>query len=176
MVSLISRTVTLIFAAATNFVTYRDVSADPAARVAVVLERATTKRYDELRRAHEAEHRDWFRRVTLLLGVAGNSADTIPTDVRVARYSASADPALAALYYQYGRYLLIASSRPGTEAANLQGIWNDNSNPWWDSKYTVNINLPMNYWPAESGNLAELVDPLEKLVREVAETGTASPS
>jgi alpha-L-fucosidase 2 len=68
--------------------------------------------------------------------------------------------------------LLIASSRPGTEPANLQGIWNDNSNPWWDSKYTVNINLPMNYWPAESGNLAELVGPLEKLVGEVAEAGT----
>ena len=166
--------VTLVFAAATNFVSYRDVSADPAARVAQVLERASARRYDELRRAHEAEHRAWFRRVTLQLGPSRVETDSIPTDVRMARYATAADPALAALYYQYGRYLLIASSRPGTEPANLQGIWNDSSNPWWDSKYTVNINLPMNYWPAESGNLAELVDPLEKLVREVAETGTAT--
>ena len=167
-------TVTLVFAAATNFVTYRDVSADPAARVAQALERVAARSYDQLRLAHEAEHRAWFRRVTMQLGPARPDADTIPTDVRVARYATVADPALAALYYQYGRYLLIASSRPGTEPANLQGIWNDNSNPWWDSKYTVNINIPMNYWPAESGNLAELVDPLEKLVREVAETGTAT--
>jgi alpha-L-fucosidase 2 len=167
-------TVTLVFAAATNFVSYRDVSADPAARVAQVLERAASRSYDELRRAHEAEHRAWFRRVTMQLGAARPEADTIPTDVRMTRVATAADPALAALYYQYGRYLLIASSRPGTEPANLQGIWNDNSNPWWDSKYTININTPMNYWPAESGNLAELVGPLEKLVREVAETGTAT--
>ena len=167
-------TATLIFAAATNFVSYRDVSADAAARVAQTLQRVTARRYDELRRAHEAEHRAWFRRVTLQLGPARAETDTIPTDVRIAHYATAPDPALAALYYQYGRYLLIASSRPGTEPANLQGIWNDSSNPWWDSKYTVNINLPMNYWPAESGNLAELVDPLEKLVREVAEAGTAT--
>ena len=167
-------TVTLVFAAATNFVNYRDVSGDPAARVAQTLVRANARSYDVLRRAHEAEHRAWFRRVTLQLGRAQAAADTIPTDVRIARFATTADPALAALYYQYGRYLLIASSRPGTEPANLQGIWNDNSNPWWDSKYTININTPMNYWPAESGNLAELVDPLEKLVREVAEAGTAT--
>ena len=167
-------TVTLVFAAATNFVSYRDVSADPAARVAQALDHASVRSYDELRRAHEAEHRAWFRRVTLQLGLPRPDADTIPTDVRMTRYATTADPALAALYYQYGRYLLIASSRPGTEPANLQGIWNDSSNPWWDSKYTININTPMNYWPAESGNLAELVGPLEKLVREVAEAGTAT--
>ncbi|HEX4935049.1 MAG TPA: hypothetical protein VFV33_17815, partial [Gemmatimonadaceae bacterium] len=84
------------------------------------------------------------------------------------------DPALAALYYQFGRYLLIASSRPGTQPANLQGIWNDNPNPWWDAKYTVNINLPMNYWPAETGNLAELVEPLQRLIGEVAQAGVAT--
>ena len=163
--------VTLVFAAATNFVNYHDVSGDPAAQVARVLEQAGTRSYPELKRAHEAEHQQWFRRVELQLGTGLPEADTLPTDLRIKRFATAPDPGLAALYYQFGRYLLIASSRPGTEPANLQGIWNDNSNPWWDSKYTVNINLPMNYWPAETGNLAELVGPLEKLVREVAEAG-----
>ena len=164
--------VTLVFAAATNFVNYRDVTGDPAARVARALEQVRTRSYSELQRAHEAEHQRWFRRVALQLGPSLPEADTLPTDLRIKRFATAPDPGLAALYYQFGRYLLIASSRPGTEPANLQGIWNDNSNPWWDSKYTVNINLPMNYWPAETGNLAELAGPLEKLVREVAETGT----
>ncbi len=166
--------VTLVLAAATNFVNYRDVSGNPAARVARALERVSARSYPELMQAHQTEHQGWFRRVNLQLGSGVPEADSLPTDLRIKRFAASADPGLLALYYQFGRYLLIASSRPGTEAANLQGIWNDNSNPWWDSKYTVNINLPMNYWPAESGNLAELVGPLEKLVGEVAEAGTAT--
>ncbi len=163
--------VTLVVAAATNFVNYRDVSGDPAARVARVLEPVAERTYDQIKQSHQAEHRGWFRRVSLQLG-AGSAADTIPTDHRIKRFATEADPGLGALYYQFGRYLLIGSSRPGTEPANLQGIWNDNSNPWWDSKYTVNINTPMNYWSAETGNLAELVGPLEKLVTEVAEAGT----
>ncbi len=166
--------VTLVLAAATNFVNYHDVSADPAARVAKVLDHAAATSYPQLLQAHEREHRDWFRRVALQLGTPLPAADSLPTDLRIARYATQPDPGLAALMYQFGRYLLIGSSRPGTEPANLQGIWNDMSNPWWDSKYTVNINLPMNYWPAETGNLAELVGPLEKLVTEVAETGTAT--
>ena len=164
--------VTLVFAAATNFINYHDVTGDPAARVAAVLEPAARRSYPDLQRDHEAEHQRWFRRVGLQLGSGLPEADSLPTDLRIKRFATAPDPGLAALYYQFGRYLLIASSRPGTEPANLQGIWNDNSNPWWDSKYTVNINLPMNYWPAETGNLAELVGPLEKLVREVAEAGT----
>ncbi len=163
--------VTLILAAATNFVNYHDVSANPATRVAAVLDHAVTKSYPELLQAHEREHRGWMRRVSLELGNPLAGADTLPTDLRIAHYASHADPGLAVLEYQFGRYLLIASSRPGTEPANLQGIWNDMSNPPWDSKYTVNINLPMNYWPAETGNLAELVGPLEKLVTEVAEAG-----
>jgi len=164
--------VTLILAAATSFVNYRDVSGDPATRVAQVLAQAGALSYRQLKQAHEAEHQGWFRRVDLQLGSGPAVADSLPTDLRIKRFATAPDPGLLALYYQFGRYLLIASSRPGTEPANLQGIWNDNSNPWWDSKYTVNINLPMNYWPAESGNLAELVGPLEKLVGEVAEAGT----
>lgn len=173
--------VTIVFAAATSFVNYRDVSGDPAARVKAVLDRTAHRSYAEIVRDHLAEHRGWFRRVALRLGAAATGAaatgaatgaTALPTDERIKRFAGSPDPDLAALFYQFGRYLLIASSRPGTEPANLQGIWNDSANPWWDSKYTININLPMNYWPAETGNLAELVAPLEKLVREVAEAGT----
>ena len=177
-------TVVLLLAAATNFVNYRDVSADPAERVRATLARVGDRPFETVRRDHLAEHRGWFRRVAMSLGESPPDVAALPTDERIRRLSPPRDsaqrvdprpdPALAALYYQFGRYLLIASSRPGTQAANLQGIWNDNPNPWWDSKYTININLPMNYWPAESGNLAELVEPLERLVRDVAEVGTAT--
>lgn len=166
--------VTLVLAAATSFVDYRTVTANPAARVAETLGRVARRPWPALRADHVREHQHWFRRVQLSLGSPGARLDTLPTDVRIARFASAPDPGLAALYYQFGRYLLIASSRPGTEPANLQGIWNDNPNPWWDSKYTVNINLPMNYWLAETGNLAELVGPLEKLVREVAEAGAVT--
>jgi alpha-L-fucosidase 2 len=164
--------VTIVLAAATSFVNYHDVSGNPASRVRTVLDRASTRAYDALLRDHVAEHQQWFHRVHLSLG--GTSADVLamPTDERIKRFATNPDPDLAALTYQFGRYLLIGSSRPGTEAANLQGIWNDNPNPWWDSKYTININTPMNYWPAETGNLSELVGPLESLVNDVAHTGT----
>ncbi|MFN8668045.1 MAG: glycoside hydrolase family 95 protein [Gemmatimonadaceae bacterium] len=167
-------TVVFLFAAATNFVNYRDVSGDPSARVRATLAAVREKSYDALLHDHLSEYRGWYRRVALSLG--GTNADVLalPTNERIARLATHPDPALAALYYQFGRYLLISSSRPGTQAANLQGIWNDNPNPWWDSKYTININLPMNYWPAESGNLGELVEPLQRLVRDVAEVGSAT--
>ncbi|MEP7347972.1 MAG: glycoside hydrolase family 95 protein, partial [Gemmatimonadaceae bacterium] len=163
--------VTIVLAAATSFVSYRDVSGNPAQRVRSVLDRVATRGYRELLEAHIAEHQQWFRRVRLTLKGTPTDVMARPTDERIKRFANAPDPDLAALYYQFGRYLLMASSRPGTEAANLQGIWNDSSNPWWDSKYTININLPMNYWPAETGNLGEMVGPLEKLVSEVADAG-----
>jgi alpha-L-fucosidase 2 len=162
----------LIFAAATSFVDYRDVSADPAARVQAVLSDVEDRTWEAMLAAHEQEHRSWFDRVTLNLGT--EPGPDLPTDERVARFADSPDPGLAALYYQFGRYLLIASSRPGTQPANLQGIWNEDPNPWWDSKYTININLPMNYWPAETGHLEEMVQPLETFAHEVAEAGAAT--
>lgn len=165
-------TVTIVLAAATSFVNYRDVSGNPGERVRATLDRASGRSWETMLREHVAEHQRWFNRVTLTLGAPDDSAAMRPTDERITRFATAPDPSLAALVYQFGRYLLIGSSRPGTQAANLQGIWNDNPNPWWDAKYTVNINLPMNYWPAETGNLGELVQPLESLVREVAETGT----
>jgi alpha-L-fucosidase 2 len=166
--------VVLLFAAATSFVDYRDVSADPAERVHAALASVADRAWDALRADHIREHRSWFDRVGLGLGANAAEAAALPTDERIARFAQEPDPALAALYYQFGRYLLIASSRPGTQPANLQGIWNANPNPWWDSKYTININLPMNYWPAETGNLQEMVGPLERFAHEVAEAGTAT--
>ena len=164
--------VTIVLAAATSFVNYHDVSGNPAQRVRTVLDRMATREYAAMLRDHVGEHQQWFGRVHLVLNGTAPDVLALPTDERIKRFAAAPDPDLAALYYQFGRYLLIASSRPGTQAANLQGIWNDNSNPWWDSKYTININLPMNYWPAETGNLAEMVGPLEQLVSDVAVTGT----
>jgi alpha-L-fucosidase 2 len=126
--------------------------------------------YGELLARHLADHRSLFRRVRLDLGVDVRS--TLPTDVRLAALRAGRlDPGLAALYFQFGRYLLIASSRPGTEAANLQGLWNDDLVPAWGSKYTININTEMNYWPAEVTNLAECHEPLFDLVEELREAG-----
>ena len=164
--------VTIVLAAATSFVNYHDVSGNPAQRVRTVLDRMATREYAAMLRDHVGEHQQWFGRVHLVLNGTAPDVLALPTDERIKRFAGAPDPDLAALYYQFGRYLLIASSRPGTQAANLQGIWNDNSNPWWDSKYTININLPMNYWPAETGNLAEMVGPLEQLVSDVAVTGT----
>ena len=158
--------VTLLVAAATNFVSHDDVSGDPAGRVAAVLGPAAGKPYDALRQDHVAEHRRLFRRTSLEVGQSDH--DALPTDARLKRVTEANDPGLAALFFQYGRYLLISSSRPRTQPANLQGIWNDSSNPWWDSKYTTNINAEMNYWPAEVANLADCHEPLIDMVRAVA--------
>ncbi|MNM18148.1 hypothetical protein D3C81_284380 [compost metagenome] len=126
--------------------------------------------YEELRSRHAADHRKLFRRVDLDLG--GLEAAGLPTDQRLAAYREGAeDPALEALLFQYGRYLLMGSSRPGTQAANLQGIWNDKVQPPWNSDYTTNINTQMNYWHAEVCNLAECHEPLMDLIEETSRTG-----
>ena len=159
--------VTLIFAAATNFVNYRDVSADPEARVEAYLANVKGKPYDQIKKDHIAEHQRLFRRLSIDLGET--EAAKLPTDDRIKNFLSQNDPQLAALYYQFGRYIMISSSRPGNQPANLQGKWNEDSNPWWDSKYTTNINLQMNYWIAESGNLGECVEPLIAMMKEIAE-------
>jgi alpha-L-fucosidase 2 len=164
-----ARSATLLIAAATSFRRYDDVSGDPAALNEATLRAAAGKTYDQLLAAHTAEHQRLFRRVALDLGRT-ESAD-LPTDERVRRFATTADPALAALYFQYGRYLLISSSRPGTQPANLQGIWNDSLTPPWGSKYTININTEMNYWPAETTNLAECTEPLFGMIKDLSETG-----
>ncbi len=161
---------TIVMAAATNFVTYQDVSGDPQARVAAVLDAVSKRKSADVEADHVAEHRGWFRRLSLTLP-GSEEVSEMSLDARIQRFKTEPDPELAAIYYQFGRYLLIASSRPGTEPANLQGIWNNDSNPWWDSKYTININLPMNYWGAESGNLSEMMQPLEAFMVDIAEAG-----
>ncbi|MBI5382855.1 MAG: glycoside hydrolase N-terminal domain-containing protein [Opitutae bacterium] len=162
--------VTLLLAGATDFVNYRELGADPAARAETALRAAAGKSYAELHRAHVADHQRLFRRVTLDLG----AAPALPTDERLAAPDKTADPALIALSFQFGRYLLIASSRPGDQPANLQGIWNDQLTPPWGSKYTVNINTEMNYWPAEVANLAECAEPLFALLDDLAVSGRST--
>lgn len=160
---------TLLIAAATSYTSYKDTSGDPEARVRACLREAPKKPFEKLRADHIREHQRLFHRVTIDLGIT--EAADLPTDQRPAKFREGADPQLAALYYQYGRYLLISSSRAGTQPANLQGIWNDSMTPPWDSKYTVNINAEMNYWPAETANLSECHEPLLRMVAELAENG-----
>ena len=162
--------VTIVLSAATSFRRYNDVSGDPAALNTATLAAVKDKNYDALLAPHLAEHRRLFRRVALDLG-QNPAAEKLPTDARVLRSSSTDDPGLAALYFQYGRYLLISSSRPGTQPANLQGIWNDHLNPPWGSKYTININTEMNYWPSEITNLSECAEPLFAMVKDLSETG-----
>lgn len=159
----------LILAGATNFVRFDDLSADPAARNESTLSAIEGRPYDELLGTHRNDYQNLFQRVHLDLGRT-EFAD-LPTDERILRFSEGGDPHLATLLFQYGRYLLISSSRSGSQPANLQGIWNESNTPPWDSKWTVNINTEMNYWLAESTNLAECHEPLFRLIEDVAETG-----
>jgi alpha-L-fucosidase 2 len=159
--------VTILISAATSFVNYKDVSGDPGAKAGKVLDAAAQKSYQQLRKDSVAEHRRLFGRVEVSMTPTDDAARA--TDVRMKNFDVADDPQLAALVYQFGRYLLMCSSRPGTQPANLQGIWNPRMNPSWESKYTTNINLEMNYWPAEVGNLGECVGPLEDLIRDIAE-------
>jgi alpha-L-fucosidase 2 len=161
---------TFVLTAATSFKTYHDIGGDPAAICRRHIETAVAKPYAQVRSAHAADYRRLFDRVELEL--AGPDRSGAPTDERLRAIREGADdPQLAATYFQFGRYLLIASSRPGTQPANLQGIWNESVNPPWGSKWTTNINTEMNYWPAEVCNLAECHEPLFDLIEEIAETG-----
>ncbi len=160
---------TLLIAAATSYKNFQDVSGDPEAIVKKQLAAASKKNFDRLLSAHVKEHQQLFRRVTLDLGES--AAMQLPTNERIAKFAEGNDPQLAALYFQFGRYLLISSSRPGSQPANLQGIWNDTLNPPWGSKYTININTEMNYWPAETCALGECVEPLTAMVQDLTQTG-----
>lgn len=144
--------------------------ADPAARSGADLERASQRTFAALRRAHVADYQSLFERVSLTLGEASEQS-RLPTDERIARFANDRDPALAALYFQFGRYLMIAGSRPGGQPLNLQGIWNPHVIPPWAGAYTTNINAQMNYWPAEVTNLAECHEPLFRMIRELTATG-----
>ena len=153
----------------TNFVDYKTLTADGAKKAKDILDKAASKAYKSMRKAHVAEYQKYFDRVSLDLGTTPAAAAT--TDVRVKDFAGGDDPQLVELYFQFGRYLLICSSQPGGQPANLQGIWADGLSPAWDSKYTTNINVEMNYWPAEIGNLTEMHEPFIQMVKEVAQTG-----
>jgi len=161
--------VTFYVAAATNFVNYKDVRSNPHRRNNRILSALKGKSYDLIKEDHIRDHQKYFHRVKINLDTKENSF--LPTDERIIKFNGKNDPSLAALCLQFGRYMLISSSRPGTQPANLQGIWNGNMNPNWDSKYTTNINTEMNYWPAEVGNLSEFTEPLFKMIEELTDQG-----
>ena len=182
--------VTLLISAATNFKNYRDVSGDAKAKSSDALKAAAKKSYAELKSNHVADYQALFHRVSIDLG--NSDAASLPTNERIPNFSKGHDPGLAALYFQFGRYLLIAASRPGGQPANLQGLWNGANfrtgeldmsgrdyygspmSPAWGSKYTVNINTEMNYWPAETANLSECAEPLFAMIADLSVSGAAT--
>ena len=159
----------VLLSAATNFINPVNVSGDPDAVCWKYLEAVQKKTYRQVNQRHIVDYQKYFNRFSINLGASAN--EDLPTDIRIDRIPEAMDNSLAALYVQYGRYLLLSSSRQGTYPANLQGIWNDRLNPSWDSKYTVNINTEMNYWPAEVLNIAECHDALFKMIGEVVPAG-----
>jgi alpha-L-fucosidase 2 len=161
--------VTIYISIATNFNNYKDISGDENKRAAGYLDKAYPKSFATILPAHVAAYQKYFNRVKLNLG--SSDATNLPTDERLKNFKSTNDPSFATLYYQFGRYLLISSSQPGGQAANLQGIWNQSINAPWDSKYTININAEMNYWPAEKTNLAELHEPFLQMVKDMSEAG-----
>ncbi len=164
-----ARNATLYLVAATSFVNYNNINANPAERCQEYLAKLDGKPYQTLKEEHIRDYRSLFNRVSIDLGSSDISGRT--TDERLFTFIHDEDPSLVSLLFQYGRYLLISSSRPGTQPANLQGIWNDKLAPPWDSKYTININTEMNYWPAEMTNLSECAEPLFAMVEDLTQTG-----
>lgn len=165
---------TIIVSAATNFVNYHDVSGNAAQRNASYINKVSDLSFAQLEKRHVEAYQKQFNTVKLSLPTDANAQ--LPTDQRLDQFTGSKDMAMVALMFNYGRYLLISSSQPGGQAANLQGVWNDNRNAPWDSKYTININTEMNYWPAEVTNLSQNAEPLFSLVKDLSETGAKTAS
>lgn len=159
----------LYISIATSFKNYNDISADAGEKANTFLQDALKKNYEQALKDHVTDYQTYFNRVSLDLGVTDSVKN--PTNVRIKQFAKGNDPQLAALYFQFGRYLLISSSQPGGQPANLQGIWNNRLYPPWDSKFTININTEMNYWPSETTNLSEMNEPLVQMVRELSQTG-----
>lgn len=162
-------TLTLLVSIGTNFVNYNDISGNSKEVSDRYIEQASFFSFDDIKEKHIAEYRNYFDRVQLDLGTTDSIKNS--TDKRIVDFAQGNDPQLVALYFQFGRYLLISSSRPNTQPANLQGIWNGKLTPPWDSKYTININTEMNYWPAEATNLSEMHEPLFSMVNDLSQTG-----
>ncbi|HNW51153.1 MAG TPA: glycoside hydrolase family 95 protein [Prolixibacteraceae bacterium] len=164
-----ANSVLLFVSMATSFVNYNDISADANKRAIDYLTKAEKKKYDQLLSDHISFYQKLFNRVSLDLGQTDSIKN--PTDVRIEQFAKGNDPSMATLYFQFGRYLLISSSQPGQQPANLQGLWGNQLFASWDSKYTININTEMNYWPAEPTNLAEMHEPLIQMVKELSVAG-----
>ena len=170
-------TATIYIVAATNFIDYQNISGDPTAKNLQTMTSLKGKSYEQLRDRHIKAYQAQYDRVSLTLGQSAASADgtsCLPTDQRLAAFAKNGgtDLDMVSLMMQYGRYLLISSSQPGGQPANLQGVWNGKMDAPWDSKYTININAEMNYWPALVGNLAETQQPLFSMIRDLSKTGT----
>ena len=163
-------TVTLYIIAATNYVNYQDISGDPKQKNDQKTAALKGKTYTQLLDDHIRRYQEQYNRVSLKIA-SQDSSSSLPTDKRLVAFADSNDPDMVSLMMQYGRYLLISSSQPGGQPANLQGVWNDKINAPWDSKYTININAEMNYWPALVGNLAETQQPLFSMVKDLSQTG-----
>ena len=163
-------TVTLYIIAATNYVNYQDISGDPKQKNDQKTAALKDKTYTQLLDDHIRRYQEQYNRVSLKIA-SQDSSSSLPTDKRLVAFADSNDPDMVSLMMQYGRYLLISSSQPGGQPANLQGVWNDKINAPWDSKYTININAEMNYWPALVGNLAETQQPLFSMVKDLSQTG-----
>jgi alpha-L-fucosidase 2 len=168
-----SDAVTLLFAAATSFNGYNKnpftEGKDEKAVCSHYIDKAGDKGFDELYRRHTDDYSSLFSRVSIDLGDSGESSRSL--NDRIKNFKRGSDPSLTALYFQFGRYLLISSSRPGSQPANLQGIWNNDMQPAWSSNWTINCNAQINYWPVESGNLAECHLPLIDMIREASVDG-----
>jgi len=164
--------VTILVSVGTNFKNYKDITGDPHAKASAVWKAIGRKKYTAMLADHTKAYKSYFDRVSLDLG--GNAASSTPTDKRLAQFASGNDPHLVALYFQYGRYLLISGSQPGGQPATLQGKWNDKVSPPWGSKYTININTEMNYWPAEVTNLTETHQPLFSMLEDLSHTGQKS--
>ncbi|MCM2369369.1 glycoside hydrolase family 95 protein [Aporhodopirellula aestuarii] len=169
-----SDAVTVVYVAATSYVNYQDVSADAVKRVDDTIASVGDTPYEQLYRQHVDDYSKLFGRVAIDLG--GNDTDeSLPTDERIQRAKdGHKDPRLAEQVFQFSRYLMISGSRPGTQPLNLQGIWNSEINPPWGSKYTININIQMNYWVAEVCNLSDCHEPLLRMVGELQEPGRST--
>ena len=165
-------TVTLYIIAATNYVNYQDISGDPKQKNDQKMSALKGKTYAQLLDDHIRRYQEQYQRVSLNISSSSDNPNrSLPTDQRLTAFADSNDPDMVSLMMQYGRYLLISSSQPGGQPANLQGVWNDKLNAPWDSKYTININAEMNYWPALIANLAETQQPFFTMIRDLSETG-----
>lgn len=167
-----ANTATIYLSIATNFKRYNDLSADPKAKAEKYIEEVRKKDYQQLVSDHSSYYKKSFNKVFLNLGTTAAAKE--PTDIRIKRFNSRNDPQLVTLYFQFGRYLLLSCSQPGTQPSNLQGLWNASVNPPWDSKYTTNINFEMNYWPAELTNLTELHDPFMEMVKDLTVAGQST--